>query len=118
MIAQDLKAYVVEPEHRFYGESLPFGEASLDPELMKGYFINVQFYNSKCLREIPLSKCPHHEMLLSFKSWLSCLSLFSVRNGINFNFKVSICTYSWRKYKNMRKADLRKRSDGSFVTLL
>ena len=38
MIAQDLKAYVVEPEHRFYGESLPFGESSLDPELMKGYF--------------------------------------------------------------------------------
>ena len=38
VIAQDLKAYVVEPEHRFYGESLPFGESSLDPELMKGYF--------------------------------------------------------------------------------
>ena len=25
VIAKELKAYVVEPEHRFYGESLPFG---------------------------------------------------------------------------------------------
>lgn len=39
VIAKELGAYVVEPEHRFYGESMPLGaEKSMEPEVMAAYF--------------------------------------------------------------------------------
>ena len=43
VIAKELKAYVVEPEHRFYGTSLPFGpEISFNEYTMRRYFTPQQ----------------------------------------------------------------------------
>jgi len=43
VVAKELQAYVVEPEHRFYGTSLPFGpDISFNEYIMRRYFTPQQ----------------------------------------------------------------------------
>lgn len=42
VVARELKAMVVEPEHRFYGTSLPLGASSFDLGVMRRLFTPQQ----------------------------------------------------------------------------
>jgi len=105
VIAKDLGAYVVEPEHRFYGTSLPFGpDVSFNEYIMRQFFTPQQAmadtaYFLQHVREklgcsTPASGgdkpyCPVITIGGSYPGWLSAMMRFRYPAVVDIGYSAS-----------------------------
>ena len=97
VIAKDLKAYVVEPEHRFYGQSLPLGqEESSKVCNMRRYFTPQQamadtaYFLQHIRKKLGcISNCPVITIGGSYPGWLSAMMRLRYPSVVDIAYSAS-----------------------------